>query len=144
MTFLKKTWTDRISEYITRRLLTKSDGSTEQVTVTRDEGEITQEGTPLNAATFNDLESRISDAFSSTDTSISDINTHLTENDTNLTKLNNKTRRTRKNITSSLGNLAKAAAEQDLEKYGYSIGDYFTGASGYTYHLADMDPYYGG
>ena len=137
MTFSKKTWTDRISEYITRRLLTKSDGSTEQVTVTRDEGEITQEGTPLNAATFNDLESRISDAFSSTDTSISDINTHLT-------KLNNKTRRTRKNITSNLGNLAKAAAEQDLEKYGYSIGDYFTGASGYTYHLADMDPYYGG
>ena len=72
------------------------------------------------------------------------LNTHLTENDTNLTKLNNKTRRTRNNITSNLGNLAKAAAEQDLEKYGYSIGDYFTGASGYTYHLADMDPYYGG
>ena len=67
----------------------------------------------------------------------------IDELNTLLDKLKNYTRRTRKNITSNLGNLSKAAAEQNLEKYGYSIGDYFTGASGYTYHLADMDPYYG-
>lgn len=59
-------------------------------------------------------------------------------------KLNNYVRRTRKNITSNLSNLSTAVAEQNLEKYGYSIGDYFVGASGYYYHLADMDTYYGG
>lgn len=68
----------------------------------------------------------------------------IDELNTLLDKLKNYTRRTRKNITSDLSNLSKAAAEQDLEKYGYSIGDYFTGASGYVYHLADMNTYYGG
>lgn len=55
-----------------------------------------------------------------------------------------KTNRTRKNITANLSNLSGAVKEQNLEKYGYSIGDYFVGASGYIYHLADMDTYYGG
>ena len=54
------------------------------------------------------------------------------------------TRRTRRNITSDLANLTTAIAEQNLEKYGYTIGDYFVGASGYYYHLADMDTNYGG
>ena len=100
--------------------------------------------TKLGATTVQGAIEKLDSRLDETDTSISEINTHLTSTDTNLTKLNNKTRRTRNNITSNLGNLAKAAAEQDLEKYGYSIGDYFTGASGYTYHLADMDTYYGG
>ena len=100
--------------------------------------------TKLGATTVQGAIEKLDGRLDETDTSISSINTHLTSTDTNLTKLNNKTRRTRNNITSNLGNLAKAAAEQDLEKYGYSIGDYFTGASGYTYHLADMDTYYGG
>ena len=54
------------------------------------------------------------------------------------------TRRTRRNITSDLANLPTAIAEQDLAKYGYAIGDYFIGASGYYYYLADMDTNYGG
>lgn len=54
------------------------------------------------------------------------------------------TRRTRRNITSDLVNLTTAIAEQNLEKYGYTIGDYFVGASGYYYYLADMDTNYGG
>lgn len=53
-------------------------------------------------------------------------------------------RRTRKNITNNLTNLTQAIAEQNLEKYGYAIGDYFVGASGYYYYLADMDTNYGG
>lgn len=53
-------------------------------------------------------------------------------------------RRTRRNITSDLSNLCTAIAEQNLEKYGYAIGDYFVGASGYYYYLADMDTNYGG
>ena len=54
------------------------------------------------------------------------------------------TRRTRQNITSDLANLPIAISEQDLAKYGYAIGDYFVGASGYYYYLADMDTNYGG
>ena len=100
--------------------------------------------TKLGSTTVQGAIEKLDSRLDETDTSISEINTHLTSTDTNLTKLNNKTRRTRNNITSNLGNLTKATAEQDLEKYGYSIGDYFTGASGYTYHIADMDTYYGG
>lgn len=49
-------------------------------------------------------------------------------------------------ITSRLGNLSKAIAEQNLEKYGYKIGDYFigTGSTPYVYWLADLDTFYGG
>ena len=53
-------------------------------------------------------------------------------------------RRTRNNITSNLSNLFSAISEQDLAKYGYNIGDYFVGTSGYTYTLADIDTFYGG
>lgn len=53
-------------------------------------------------------------------------------------------RRTRQDITSRLTSLSNAASEQDLSKYNYTIGDYFTGASGYTYTIADMDTFYGG
>lgn len=61
----------------------------------------------------------------------------------------NANRRERKDISSNLSNLLMAISEQNLEKYGYSIGDYFTGAdygtgSANTYHLADMDTFYGG
>ena len=52
--------------------------------------------------------------------------------------------RTRNNITNRLSYLSTAVSEQNLEKYGYNIGDYFVGASGYYYYLADMDTFYGG
>lgn len=61
--FVKKTWTDRISEFITRRTLTKEDGSTEIVTVERNEGEVSQEGDAFDANTMNDLEDRIYSGF---------------------------------------------------------------------------------
>ncbi len=74
MTFVKKTWTDRIAEYITRRTLTNvADNSTMVVTVERNEGEVAQEGDPFSAATMNDLEKRIGDEFEL-------INQHLTAN----------------------------------------------------------------
>lgn len=63
MGFVTKTWKDRITEYPTRRKLTKSDGSTETVTVERNEGTVSQEGDAFNAATMNDLESRIAAAI---------------------------------------------------------------------------------
>ena len=63
MGFVTKTWKDRITEYPTRRKLTKSDGTTETVTVERNEGTVSQEGDAFNAATMNDLESRIAAAI---------------------------------------------------------------------------------
>lgn len=62
MAFIPKTWIDRISEYPNRRTLTRADGSTDVVTVARNEGNISQEGTPLDAANLNDLEQRIAEA----------------------------------------------------------------------------------
>lgn len=79
--------------------------------------------TPVNAANLNTMDKGILDTYN---------------------YVYNATRRTRRNITSDLSNLSSATSEQDLAKYGYSLGDYFTGASGYTYILADMDSYYGG
>lgn len=63
MGFATKTWKDRITEYPTRRKLTKSDGSTETVTVERNEGTVSQEGDAFNAETMNNLESRIAAAI---------------------------------------------------------------------------------
>lgn len=63
MSFSKKTWKDRITEYPTRRTLTKTDGSTELVTVARSEGSVSQEGDAFDASNMNDLESRIEAGF---------------------------------------------------------------------------------
>lgn len=73
MAFVKKTWKNRIAEYINRRLLTNEDGSTNLVTVARDEGTISQEGDAFNAANMNDLEDRIESEFN-------EINQSLTWN----------------------------------------------------------------
>lgn len=61
--FTRKTWKDRITEYPTRRTLTKADGSAETVTVARSEGTVSQEGDAFSAANMNDLEARIATAF---------------------------------------------------------------------------------
>lgn len=63
MAFVKKTWKDRIVQYANRRLLTKSGGEVEQVTVTRDEGTISEAGDQFNASNMNDLEQRVDDGF---------------------------------------------------------------------------------
>lgn len=51
--------------------------------------------------------------------------------------------RDRQNIIARLTDLPQAVLEQNLEKYGYSIGDYFVGPSNYTYILADYNPFKG-
>lgn len=61
--FSAKTWKDRVTEYPTRRVLTKTDGSKETVTVARSEGTVSQEGDAFSAANMNDLEARIATAF---------------------------------------------------------------------------------
>lgn len=58
MSFVKKIWKDRISQFPNRRTI--NDGYvTKQVTVGRDEGTVTEEGTPFDATEMNDLENRI-------------------------------------------------------------------------------------
>ncbi|MBE5867995.1 MAG: hypothetical protein E7293_03430 [Lachnospiraceae bacterium] len=64
MAFNKKTWTNRTTEYPTRRKLIKADGTTETVTVERSEGEVSVEGDAFSAENMNDLEDRIGEGFS--------------------------------------------------------------------------------
>lgn len=63
MAFKKKTWLGRIAEFPNRRRLTKEDGSSELVTVSREEGQISQEGDAFSPENFNDLEERIDQAI---------------------------------------------------------------------------------
>lgn len=73
MGFTKKTWKNRIAEYINRRRLTMEDGSTNLVTVARDEGTISQEGDAFNAANMNDLENRIEEGFDEINQSLTNL-----------------------------------------------------------------------
>ena len=75
MGFTKKTWKNRIAEYINRRLITMEDGSTNLVTVARDEGTISQEGDAFNAANMNDLEDRIEAGFADVSQSLTNLRT---------------------------------------------------------------------
>lgn len=64
MGFVKKIWKDRISEFPTRRSLTKTDGTSELVTVARSEGMISEEGDAFSAENMNDFENRVANGFS--------------------------------------------------------------------------------
>lgn len=64
MGFIKKIWKDRISEFPTRRSLTKTDGTSELVTVARSEGMISEEGDTFSAENMNDFENRVANGFS--------------------------------------------------------------------------------
>lgn len=86
MGFTKKTWKNRIAEYINRRLITMEDGSTSLVTVARDEGTISQEGDAFNAANMNDLEDRIESEFNEINQSL----TYITSQDVVVGTLNGK------------------------------------------------------
>ena len=63
MPFNKKNWTDREVEYPGRKTMTDISGNIQQVTLSRDEGEVVVAGDKFDAATMNDLENRISSAF---------------------------------------------------------------------------------
>lgn len=63
MAFTKKTWINRLTEYPSRRRLQKEDGTSELVTVSREEGTISAEGDAFSAENMNDLEERIAAEF---------------------------------------------------------------------------------
>lgn len=72
MSYEKITFVDRIAEYPTRRKLTTIDTQQPFGTydVSRDEGTVSQEGTALNAATFNALQANVESAFVEVDDNI--------------------------------------------------------------------------
>lgn len=63
--WVKKIWKNRTTEFPTRRTLMKEDGSSEIVTVTRNEGTVSEEGDAFDADTMNNLEERIDAGFAS-------------------------------------------------------------------------------
>lgn len=71
MAFLKKIWTDRVSEHPSRRILTNIENNQVMtVDVTRAEGNVTTQGESFSSDTMNDLENRIATAFGNCDFSI--------------------------------------------------------------------------
>lgn len=101
----KKTWLDRISEYITRRTLTKEDGTSEIVTVERNEGEISQEGDAFSAETMNDLEERVDAGFTQ-------LNTHLTECNTNISAEVTRAKSAESTLATNLNTLSNQIAKK--------------------------------
>lgn len=63
MSFSKKTWLDRTSEHPNRRTITNVNDPTDVKTVdiSRAEGTVSVQGSPISASALNDLEGRIAD-----------------------------------------------------------------------------------
>lgn len=110
MGFIKKIWKDRISEFPTRRSLTKTDGTSELVTVARSEGMISEEGDAFSAENMNDFENRVANGFS-----------ELNEN-INGPLLGAATYSYGKEITMSWAELSAKIKTEDFS--GLHIGDY--------------------
>ena len=84
MAFIKKTWTDRNTQYPTRRILTAIEGETDTYDVTRAEGTISAEGDAFNATNMNDLEDRIESAFEIITGTLTSGQTSITITDTSI------------------------------------------------------------
>ena len=83
-----KTWRDRQVEHAGRRILTNvSTSETMTVDVERAEGAVSVAGNPFNAAQMNDLESRVTAGFTTTETEVNK-NPYLsiTQNQTQINK----------------------------------------------------------
>ena len=63
MAYTKKTWMDRNVEHPSRRKLTPVSGEENVYDVTRSEGSVITPGDAFNAENMNDLEARISEAY---------------------------------------------------------------------------------
>ena len=64
MAYNKKIWKNRVSDFPTRRIITPvGQGDAFTAEIERNEGTITEEGDPFNAATMNDLENRIEEGI---------------------------------------------------------------------------------
>ena len=65
MSFVMKSWLNRVTQFPTRRKLTIESQSVSEIvcTVERAEGTVTTEGDAITAEALNDLENRINDGF---------------------------------------------------------------------------------
>ncbi|MBU9745904.1 hypothetical protein KTH81_18960, partial [Lachnospiraceae bacterium ASD3451] len=70
MAYTKKTWKPRISQYPGRRRMVGT-GEANTYDITRAEGTITQTGDAFSADNMNDLETRISNEFTSLNNNLS-------------------------------------------------------------------------
>lgn len=97
--FTKKTWEDRVAEFINRRTLTKEDGTEEIVTVARNEGTVSAEGDAFNAETMNNLETRVEAGFNAVDQSLGETQNSIEESQINTEKyINEKIQTTQESI----------------------------------------------
>ncbi len=70
--YVSFTWVDRDSEYPNRRKLVDTTTQEEkQYYVSRDEGTVSEQGTPFEAYYMNNLESRVNDAFAKMNVEVS-------------------------------------------------------------------------
>lgn len=77
MSYSKKIWINRTSEYPNRYQMTSMNGNIADVAIVPKEGNITNEGDRFDAETMNDMENRIASAFLATDNALSTQNTIL-------------------------------------------------------------------
>lgn len=97
--FTKKTWEDRVAEFINRRTLTKEDGTEEIVTVARNEGTVSAEGDAFNAETMNNLETRVEAGFNAVGQSLGETQNSIEESQINTEKyINERIQTTQKSI----------------------------------------------
>ena len=76
--FTAKEWKNRLVEFAGRRSLKNvSTNETTVYDVTRNEGQVSQEGDSFSATTMNDLEQRISDAFAEAEEANSQLSSEL-------------------------------------------------------------------
>lgn len=108
MSYTRKTWVDRVSEYPTRRILTDtSTGTSQQVTVQRSEGTVTTNGDSFDAETMNDFEGRIASAFTTDQAAIGNLSLLETEDKDSLVEAVNEVKGDiPQNVPRALGDLS--------------------------------------
>lgn len=108
MSYTRKLWVDRVSEYPTRRILTDtSTGTSQQVTVQRSEGTVTTNGDSFDAETMNDFEGRIASAFTTDQAAIGNLSQLETEEQDSLVEAINEVKGDiPQNVPRALGDLS--------------------------------------
>ena len=123
MAFSKKTWLDRIAEYPTRRRLKKSDGTDEIVSVSREEGAISQEGDAFSAANMNDLEDRVASEFNSLNLKMDSANTNISKKQDSSTAINTSNIGSQSVNYANNANYANSAGSANAATKAYQDGN---------------------
>ena len=87
MAFNKVVWVDREVPYPDRREIHHENGTVETVDIKRAEGEPRKDGTQLNAANFNDLETRIAGGFTDATDAIDNLSSTVNDLSSTVTNI---------------------------------------------------------